>query len=212
MPGPDQPTAVTRWVEEPSGGRRRGPRGLGRAWVEVLVRPRRFFRHGVAPGDQAPALTFAIAVAFAAVGGRLLLAPSSLSGYARVAEATGSTYLSAAVVLGVACVLVAPVVLHLAAALATLALVAAVDDRAGVSETVQVIAYAAAPGVFVAVPRPALQLAALAYGGGLLAVGVAVVHDTTRLRAALAAVLPASFVFGVAFGGFAALGTLLASR
>lgn len=200
---------MTQWVENPGGGRDRGPRGLGRAWVEVLVRPRRFFHHGVAPGDQAPGLTFAIAVTFAAVGGRLLLAPASLSGYARVADATGSAYLTALVVLGVACVLLAPLVLHLAAALATLSLLPVVDDRAGVSETVQVISYATAPGVFVAVPRPAVQVAAAAYGSLLLAVGVAVVHRTSPVRATVGACLPALFVFGVAFGGIGAARTLV---
>ncbi|PSP48059.1 hypothetical protein BRC75_08070 [Halobacteriales archaeon QH_7_69_31] len=172
--------------------------------------PRRFFGRGVAPGDQAPALSFAVAVTLAAVGGRLLVAPATLSGYARVAEATASPYLTAAVVLGVAAVLVAPLVLHLGAALATLGLAALVDERAGVSETVQVIAYAAAPGVFVAVPRPAVRVAALAYACVLFAVGLAVVHGTSRRRAALAAALPALFVFGLAFGGIAALDAVIA--
>lgn len=205
MARPAEHHGVTQWVENPRGGRERGPRGLGRAWVEVLVRPRRFFRNGVAPGDQAPALTFAIVVALAAVGGRLVIAPATVSGYVRVAEATGSASLTAVVVVGVACFLVAPLVLHLAAALATLVLVAVVDDRAGVSETVQVVAYAAAPGVFVAVPVPTVQVFAAAYGWLLLVVGVAVVHRTSRLRAAAAAFVPALFVFGVAFGGIGAL-------
>jgi len=218
---------VTRWVEQPGGGRDRGPRGLGRAWLEVCLRPRRFFRHGVAPGDQAPGLTFAIAVAFAAVGGRLLLAPASLSGYVRVAEATGRPYLTALLVLGVACFLVAPLVLHLAAALATLSLLAVVEDRAGVSETVQVIAYAAAPCIAVAAPEGTIRvlatpvgqiglsvglvvrIVATAYASLLLGVGLAVVHRTTPLRAAIAAVLPAAFVFGAGFGGFAVIGTVL---
>ena len=78
MPGPDQPGPVTQWVERPGGGRRRGPRGLGRAWLEVQLRPRRFFANGIAPGDQAAALTFAVAVAVAAVGGRLLVDPSTV--------------------------------------------------------------------------------------------------------------------------------------
>ncbi len=204
MARPDERTAVTQWVENPSGGRERGPRGIARAWVEVLVRPGRFFRNGVAPGDQAPGLTFAIVVAFAFVGGRLLVAPETLSGYGRIAAATGSTYLTAVVVLGAVCFLVAPLVLHLAAALGTVALVALVDDRAGVSETVQVIAYAAAPGVFVAVPLPAVQVVAAAYGALLLAVGFAVVHGASPPRAALAATVPALFVFGFAFGGIGA--------
>ena len=210
MAGPAQSSAVTQWVDEPGDGRPRGPRGLGRAWLEVQLRPRRFFGSGVAPGAQTPALSFAVAVTLAAVGGRLLIAPATLSGYARVAEATGSPYLTAAVVLGVAAVLVAPLVLHLGAALATLGLAALVDDRAGVSETVQVTAYAAAPGVFVAVPRPAVRVAALAYACVLFAVGLAVVHGTSRRRAALAAALPALFVFGLAFGGIAALDMVIA--
>lgn len=227
MSGPRVVGGVTRWVENPSGGRDRGPRGLGRAWLEVLVRPRRFFRYGVAPGDQAPGLIFAIAVAFCAVGGRLLLAPESLSGYVRVAAATGRPYLTAILVLGVACFLVAPLVLHLAAALATLSLLPVVEDRAGVSETVQVIAYAAAPCVAVATPVGSLEvvstpvgpiavsvgilvrIAATAYASLLLGVGLAVVHRTTPLRAAIAAVLPAAFVFGAVFGGFAAIGTVV---
>ena len=210
MPNPVETTDVTQWVENPEGGRRRGPRGLSRAWLEVQLRPRRFFGSGVAPGDQAPALSFAVAVTLVAVGGRLLIAPATLSGYARVAEATASPYLTAAVVLGVAAVLAAPLVLHLGAALATLGLAALVDERAGVSETVQVTAYSAAPGVFVAVPRPAVRVAALAYACVLFAVGLAVVHGTSRRRAALAAALPALFVFGLAFGGIAALDAVVA--
>ncbi|QLD87792.1 YIP1 family protein [Natronomonas salina] len=196
---------MTQWVENPAGGRDRGPSGLARAWVEVLVRPRRFFENGVSPGDQAPGLTFAIAVAFVAVAGRLLLAPSSLSGYERVAAATGSPVATAVVVLGAACFLVAPIVLHLAAALATLSLIPVVDDRAGVGETVQVIAYAAAPAVFTAVPVPAVRLLGAAYGAILLVVGLAVVHETSLPRAFLAGAVPALFVFGLALGGIAAL-------
>lgn len=201
--------AVTQWVEDPAGGRDRGPRGLARAWVEVLVRPRRFFENGVSPGDQAPGLTFAVAVAAVAVGGRLLLAPSSLSGYGRVAAATGSPALTAVVVLGAACFLVAPLVLHLAAALATLSLIPVVGDRAGVGQTVQVVAYAAAPAVFTAVPLPWVRLLAAAYGLILLVVGLAVVHETSVSRAALAGAVPALFVFGLALGGIAALEAVL---
>lgn len=196
---------MTQWVENPSGGRARGPRGLARAWVEVLVRPRRFFENGVSPGDQAPGLTFAIAVAAAYVGGRLLFAPETLSGYGRIAAATGSVYLSAAIVLVAACFLVAPLVLHLAAAIATLSLIPVAKNRGGVSETVQVIAYAAAPGVFAAIPFPAVQAFAALYGCVLLVVGVSVVHETPLPRAVLAASVPALFVFGFAFGGISAV-------
>lgn len=196
---------MTQWVEDPTGGRERGPRGLARAWVEVLRRPRRFFANGVAPGDQAPGLTFAVVVAAGHVSGRLLLAPGSLPGYERVAAATGSVYLSAVVLAGVACFLVAPLVLHLAAALATLSLLPVADERAGVGETVQVVAYAAAPAVFGAVPITEVQLAVALWGSALLVVGLAVVHGISVARALLAGLVPAAFVFGLVIGGFGAL-------
>ncbi|MEF8809200.1 YIP1 family protein [Natronomonas sp.] len=195
---------MTQWVENPRGGRERGPRGLLRAWVEVLVRPRRFFRNGVAPGDQAPGLAFAIAVTFVYVGSQMAFAPAAISGYERIAAATGSVYLSGAIVLGIACFLVAPLALHLAAALGTLSLLPVVNNRAGVSETVQVIGYATAPAVFAAVPIPGVQLVAVLYGCVLLILGFSVVHETSLPRAIVAGFVPAMFVFGLAFGGIAA--------
>lgn len=205
---------MTQWVENPTGGRSRGPMGLTRAWAEVLVRPRRFFENGVAPGDQAPGLTFAVAVAFAHVAGRLLFAPSSLSGYERVAAATGSEFLTAALVVGAACFLVAPLVLHLAAAIATLSLRPVVDDRAGVGETVQVIAYSAAPLALATVPLPGVsavvvQTLATVYGSALLVVGLSVVHGTSAPRALVAGLVPALFVFGLVAGGIGALEAVL---
>ena len=194
---------MTQWVEDPGGGRDRGPRGLARAWFEVLVRPRRFFANGVAPADQAPGLVFAVVVAFVYVAGRLAFAPET------VPSVADSAVVSAAFVLGVACLLVAPLVLHLTAALGTLGLIPLVRDRAGISETVQVIAYATAPCVFAAAPIPAVTLLATAYGAVLLVVGFAVVHRTSPIRAAAAAPLPAIVVFGFAFGGFAAAETAL---
>ena len=192
--------AVTTWVENPRGGRDRGPRGLARAWVEVLVRPRRFFENGVAPGDQAPGLVFAVAMAVAYA---LLLAALDPIRF----PATGA--LRAAVVVLLVAVLVAPAVLHLLAALQTLSLMIFVRDRAGVSETVQVLAYATAPCPLAAVPSPELRLACCLYGGALLVVGLATVHRTTAGRAALAAVLPATLLFGYGFDGLDALLTLL---
>ncbi len=192
--------AVTTWVENPRGGRDRGPRGLARAWVEALVRPRRFFENGVAPGDQAPGLVFAVAMAVAYA---LLLAALDPLRF----PATGA--LRAAVVVLLVAVLVAPAVLHLLAALQTLSLMIFVRDRAGVSETVQVLAYATAPCPLAAVPSPELRLACCLYGGALLVVGLATVHRTTAGRAALAAALPATLLFGYGFGGLDALLALL---
>lgn len=194
---------MTSWVESPGGGRDRGPRGLGRAWVEVLVRPRRFFRTGVAPGDQGPGLTFAMVVIAIEEGGRLILRPAA------VPPLAGGWLLSAALVVGLASLLITPVGLHLLAAVQTLLLRPVVTDRSGVSKTVQVLAYAGAPCVFAGVPIPAVRVLCMAYGGLLLALGLAIVHDTTLWRAGVAAFLPGAVIFGYGFRGFDAIMNLL---
>lgn len=190
---------VTRWIESPEGGRERGAVGLARAWVEVLVRPRRFFRNGVAPGDQAAGLAFAVAVAVTYLTARYLLDPGA------VPELLGGRTVSAVLSVLVAALLVAPLVLHLIATLETLLLAGLAPDRAGVGETVQLVAYASAPGVFAAVPVPAVRVAAAVWGAGLLVVGTAVVHRASAPRAVVAGAVPAALVFGYGFGGFAAL-------
>lgn len=193
---------MTTWVENPRGGRDRGPRGLARAWVEVLVRPRRFFTNGVAPGDQAPGLTFAVCVALVFLATRFALSPAS------VPLDVGRPLVSAALSLFVAGLIVAPLTLHLASALQTVILVASVRDRAGVSETVQVVAYATAPCVFAGLPVPGVRVLAAAWGFGLLIFGMATVHRTSLPRAALATFVPGLLVFGYAFSGVFALETV----
>jgi hypothetical protein len=190
---------VTTWVENPRGGRERGPRGLARAWVEVMVRPRRFFRVGVAPGDQAPGLAFAVTVTLAFVGTKFALVPES------VPDLAGGGAFSAMLALLAVALFVAPAVLHLAAALTTLLLVALVRERAGVSETVQVVAYAAAPCAFAGVPIPALTAICGVYGSALLVLGLREVHDASPARAVAVAALPAALVFGYGFEAFGAL-------
>ena len=193
---------MTTWVESPRGGRERGLRGLVRAWVEVLVRPRRFFRNGVAPGDQAPGLVFAACVALGYASLRFALVPDD------VPALGGGGALSAVLALAAVGLFVAPAALHLLAALQTLLLVAFVPDRGGVSETVQVVAYAAAPCVLSGIPSPALRTVCALYGAALLAMGVSEVHGASVARAA-AVTAPTSFLlFGVAFHGVAAATTL----
>ncbi|MFB6361259.1 MAG: YIP1 family protein [Halobacteriales archaeon] len=195
---------MTSWVEDPGGGRDRGPRGLARAWVEVLLRPRRFFRSGVAPGDQGPGLTFAMTVVAIEEAARLALAPAAIP------ELAGGRLASAAVLVGLAALLVTPAALHLLAAIQTILLRPLVEERAGVSETVQVLGYAIAPCVLAGIPVPALRVLCAAYGAWLLGVGLTVVHETDGWRAALAALLPAAAVFGYGFRGFLAVQQLLA--
>ena len=205
---------MTTWVENPEGGRARGARGLTRAWVEVLVRPRRFFRTGVSPGDQAPGLVFGVLVAVAFVGGRFLDAylrlgrPNSFPP-GSVPTVFGGPVASALLVLAFTALLVAPAILHLTAALQTVLLILVVRDRGGVGETVQVIAYSAAPCALAGPAVPELRLACALYGAALLVLGLSVVHRTSLLRAAVAGALPATLVFGVGFRGLAALSTLL---
>ena len=193
---------MTTWVENPEGGRERGPRGVLRAWLEVLVRPRRFFRNGVAPGDQAPGLVFAVAVAVAYTTGLFALVPS------RIPTLAGGRALSALVGLAAVALLLAPAVLHLTAAMQTVLLVLLVRDRGGISETVQVVAYAAAPCVVAGIPSPELRVVCAGYGTALLVVGLSERHGVSVARAAVAGAVPATFLFGYVFGWLAALQTV----
>lgn len=202
---------MTQWVENPTGGRDRGPRGVARAWLEAVIRPRRFFPVGVAPGDQAPGLVFAMGVVLVASLVRLALAGETIFGSA-YPTLGGRRLLSIVLVIAVIVALVAPLVLHLVAALQTFLLIPFAPDRAGVSETVQVIGYATAPCVFVGVPSPLVVALAAGYGTALLAIGIAEIHRLSLARAAALSALPAAIVFGLGFGGFDALETLLWTR
>lgn len=193
---------MTRWVDTVDGGRDRGPRGIARAWLEVLVRPRRFFRTGVSSGDQAPGLTFLMVVVLLEEASRFLLVENAYPALP-IARPLAVTFWLAVVVL-----LVAPLGLHLVTAVQTLLLLPLADDRAGVSQTVQVIAYATAPCVVSGVPVPELRLAAAAYGAVLFVLGLAIVHRTSLARACLAGAVPIVLVFGYGFRSLGALADL----
>lgn len=194
---------MTRWIEDPRGGRDRGPRALARAWVEVLARPGRFFRAAVAPGDQAPGLTFAMTVVLIEEATRLLLVEGANPSLA------GGPVPSAVLALAIAVVLIAPAALHLISGIQTVLLVPFVGDRGGVGETVQVLAYATAPCALAGPAIPELRAACATYGFVLYVLGLATVHGTSYERAALAGAIPGALVFGYGFRGFAAIGTLL---
>ncbi|MFD1589060.1 YIP1 family protein [Halorientalis brevis] len=196
---------MTQWVENPTGGRDRGPVAVARAWLEVLVRPRRFFRAGVAPGDQAPGLVFAAAVVLVEEATRMTLVSGAYPTFG------GQPLASKALGLAMAVVLVMPATLHLTAALQTVILIGGAPDRAGVSETVQVLSYAIAPCIFAGPPIPELRLVCTLYGTVLLVVGTSVVHNVSLGRAAVLGAVPAAIVFGYGFRGFAAAGDLLAA-
>ena len=190
---------MTQWVERPELGRDRGPVALVRAWIEVLVRPGTFFASKVAPGDQTPGLTFAAAVVLAGEGARIAVFDGSYP------VVSGQPLASAVLWLLIVTVLIAPAGIHLTAALQTVILVATVEERAGVSETVQVICYALAPVVFVGVPSPAITSLVVVYGITLLVLGTATVHRVPVTTAVAVAAVPAILVFGYGFGGNEAL-------
>ncbi len=209
---PARRESVTSWIEDPAGGRERGARGLARAWVETLVRPRRLFANGVGPGDQAPALTFAVAVAAAFTLGWLIADPAVVPGI------VSSVPVSALVVLLVVIALAAPVGLHLTAAVATVSVIVAsveyddglrLRDRGGVSETVQVVAYASSPMALAGPPIPALRVACGAYAVVLLLIGFRVVHRTSPLRTLVAGIPPALLGYGVGYRVIASVRLLL---
>lgn len=195
---------MTQWVENPTGGRDRGPIALLRAWIEILVRPRRFFQTGIAPGDQAPGLVFIavivlveeatrFAVVELAQRGQLSLGPYS---YPLIGDLEPLVALLALVAI---VVFVAPAVLHLTAALQTLVLATLAPNRGGISETVQVIAYATAPCVAAGVPVPEVRVVCGLWGSALYLYGMAEVHELSPPRALVVVAVPAVVVFGYGF-------------
>ena len=203
MTSASRDTTVTQWIDDTGGGRDRGPRAVVRAWFEVLVRPGNFFRVAIAPGDQAPGLVFAMLVVLGSETLRLVLVSDPYPVF------SGELGLPPVLGLALVVVLVTPLVLHLVAALQTVLLIVGVRERAGISETVQVYGYAVAPCVFAGVPVPEVRAACAIYGTVLLVIGIAVVHRTSVLWAAVVSAIPAAIVFGYGFRGFAAIETVL---
>ena len=182
--------------------------GLGttllRAVPRILLSPRRFFRTGILPGEQAPGLLFAMGVVLVSETIRLVLVSDPLPVFG------GSSVLSAALWLSVVVLFVTPAALHLIAALQTVLLIPVANDRAGVSETVQVLAYSSAPCLLAGVPIPELRVFVGAYATVLLLLGLSEVHGISFERSLLVGSLPAALAFGYGFRTFDALTTLLA--
>jgi hypothetical protein len=205
---------MTQWINDPVGGRDRGPAGLIRAWVEVLIRPRRFFRNGISPGDQAPGLIFVGLVVLLEEGSRVAAVTAS----ARDLISTGAVSypvigtlapLELALVVVAIVVFVTPATLHLVAALQTVLLSPFAPDRGGVSQTVQVVAYATAPCVVAGLPSPRLRVVCALWGAILYVVGTSEIHSISLARAAALGLIPATIVFGYGFRGVAAIQLLI---
>lgn len=192
---------MTTWVE-PDGGRERGVVGLAKSFTQVLVNPVTFFDEAVSPGDQAPGLAFAMAVVLLEESLRLTSNPG------RALDFPAPTTLAAALTVALAVLLVAPAALHALSAVETLVLAALAPDRGGVSETVQVLAYASAPCVLVGAGVPAVTFVCGLWAFTLLVLGTYVVHTDSLLRALVAAFVPGVLAYGSGFGWFAASAAL----
>lgn len=201
---------MTQWVENAAGGRERGPAAVVRAWIEILRRPRQFFRAGIAPGDQAPGLIFASMVVLFEEATRFFVVELASRGLVSTGPfpypAIGGFSPGVAVlaVLGII-VFVTPATVHLTAALQTLLLVPSAPERGGVSETVQVMCYAMAPCILAGLPFPEVRVLVTAWGVALYVVGTAVVHGMRLPLAAVVGAVPAAIIFGYGFRGFDAL-------
>ena len=212
---------MTQWVENPTGGRDRGPAALVRAWVEILRRPRRFFRTGVAPGDQAPGLVFAATVvlfeevsryAVVKLAQRGLLSTGPFDYPAIGGFSPGVAVLALFAIL----VFVTPATVHLTAALQTLlllplGLLPVASDRGGVSETVQVMCYAMAPCLLAGLPSAEVRVLVTAWGAGLYLLGTAAIHNVRLPVATVVGAVPAAIIFGYGFRGFQAVSVLAAN-
>jgi hypothetical protein len=122
-----------------------------------------------------------------------------------------SDWLAALITVALVVLLVTPAAIHALSALETLALVVLAPSRGGVSETVQVIAYAAAPCALAGLGVPALTLLSGLWSFALLVLGTRVVHDISVLRALLASLAPGVLAFGAGFGAYPAAQTLAAA-
>ncbi|MDS0258981.1 YIP1 family protein [Haloarcula sp. S1CR25-12] len=204
---------MTQWVETTGTGRDRGPVAIVRAWAEVLRRPRRFFRTGIAPGDQAPGLIFASLVVLVEEASRYAVVELASRGvlstgpfqYPAIGDFTPGV--AALALLGII-VFVAPITVHLTAAIQTLLLIPTAPERGGISETVQVMCYAMAPCVVAGLPFPELRVLVTLWGAALYVVGTTVVHDIGLPKAVAVGAVPAAILFGYGFRGFDALTTL----
>lgn len=176
---------------------------LARSWLRVLVSPRRFFRERVVPRDQAPGLLFAMSVV-------LIVQCSRAATGAAVGPGTPGSTAAEAFWIVAAVLFVTPAALHVLAAIQTVLLIPVAPDRGGISETVQVLAYAAAPCALAGVPSVELRALVGLYAAALLTIGVSEVHRVRVGRSFLVAAVPAFLGYGLGFRTFDAITALLA--
>ncbi len=159
-----------------------------------MIHPKWFFGKKIKSGKQSDGLIFALVVVMIEEGSRLILVDSN---YFFIA-------------LGVAVLIITPILLHIVAAIQTLLLRIWAKNRKGIGTTVQVIGYSIAPCIFAGLTIPSLRVLCATYGSILLIIGLKEVHEVSLKRAFLISVIPAIIVFGYIFRGILALNSLLA--
>ena len=159
-----------------------------------MIHPKWFFEKKIKGGKQSDGLIFAMVVVMIEEGSRLILVDSE---YFLIS-------------LGIAVLIVAPVLLHIVAAIQTLLLRIGAKNRKGIGTTVQVIGYSIAPCIFAGFAIPSLSFLCAVYGSILLIIGLKEVHGVSLERAFLISIIPAIIVFGYLFGGILALNSLVA--
>lgn len=172
-------------------------------WASALLEPWVCFREFTVERDQTRAMGFVmVVIAGWALVGVLFetISHPVIGGFPTASLIIWITFLV---------LVVAPAAIHLLALVATLVVMAIVRERAGVSQTVQVMAYAMAPAVLVPIPLASLQVILALYGGVLVVYGLRVVHETSFWRALLAGIVPAYLLYGLGFGTTDALQEVL---
>lgn len=176
---------------------------FGRVWGTAMIAPWHCFDRYTVEGDQTRAIGFSVVVV------AIWLSLGTFSGtvsYPVIGEMPSVSFVLWFAVLAL---LVIPIGLHVLAFISTLVILATVRERATVSETVQTIAFAMSPAVFLSVPVVEVQAVAAVHGSVLVVYGLRIVHATSFWRALLAGVLPAYLLFGLGFGAQEAVIELL---
>ena len=178
-------------------------RRFGDLWIVIMFFPWRGFTHRIRPRDQSLGIVFAMLM----VG--LWAVISLLMGTFSHPVIGGISWLSALIWMSLLVIVVVPVAIHLLAAVATVILIILAPRRQGVSETVQVIAFATAPVPFLGIDLIGVQAVAALYGVGLMWYGMRVVHRMSLERALLVVALPAYILFAMGFDANVAIVELL---
>lgn len=172
-------------------------------WIVAMFFPWRCFTERVRPRDQSLGIVFAMVMV------TLWAVISILIGTFSHPVIGGVAWLSAIIWLSLLVIVVTPVAIHLLAAIATVVLITVAPNRQGVSETVQVIAFATAPVPLLGIDLIGVQAVAALYGFGLMWYGVRKVHRLSIERSLLVVAIPGYILFAMGFDADVAITEVL---